>query len=96
MGKIKLDNRLEAIFKELSEKAYNPEFHNYDYKYTNQVVRKHFEALLCDGKTAVIDESKCNKHIVNTCALCGSTDLFKFKLEHIKCRSCNARFEHGC
>lgn len=65
MGKVKLDNRLEAIFKELDEKAYNSEFHNYNYKCTNQVVRKHFEALLCDGKSAVITESKCNKHIVN-------------------------------
>lgn len=31
--------------------------------------------------------------VVDTCALCGSSNLFKFKLEHIKCRDCNAQFE---
>jgi len=42
------------------------------------------------------DEAGLHLHCVNTCALCGSSDLFKFKLEHIKCRNCNAQFEHGC
>jgi len=39
---------------------------------------------------------KCNSQNVNACACCGSSDLLKFKLEHIKCRNCNAQFEHGC
>ena len=33
---------------------------------------------------------------VSKCVACGSSDLFKFKLEHIKCRECKELFEHGC
>ena len=33
---------------------------------------------------------------VSKCPACGSSDLFKFKLEHIKCRECKEQFEHSC
>ena len=44
-----LDYRLKAIFDELEKKAYNLEFHNYNYKYTNQIIREHFEKLFKEG-----------------------------------------------
>jgi DNA-directed RNA polymerase subunit RPC12/RpoP len=37
----------------------------------------------------------CNSQNI-TCAVCGSSNLFKFKLEHIKCRNCGETFERGC
>ena len=35
-------------------------------------------------------------HHVSNCPACGSGDLFKFKLEHIKCKNCKEQFEHSC
>lgn len=32
----------------------------------------------------------------NDCPVCGSNDLLKFKLEHIKCRNCKQQFECSC
>ncbi|MCP4987996.1 MAG: hypothetical protein GY928_18675 [Colwellia sp.] len=41
-----LDKRLQDIFDELQEVAYNPTYHNYYFKEANQVIRKHVEKLL--------------------------------------------------
>ena len=57
---VKLDKRLEKIFKELEDKAYDVDFHQYYYKETNQIIRKNFELLFCDGKSSVQSESNCN------------------------------------
>ena len=63
---VKLDKRLEKIFKELEDKAYDVDFHQYYYKETNQIIRKNFELLFCDGKSSVQSESNCNiTHVSN-------------------------------
>ena len=43
--KIKTSKALKAIFDALKKEAYNRDFHNYDYKKTNLIVREHFERL---------------------------------------------------
>ena len=60
MDKVKLDVRLTELFDELDMKAYDVNYHNYNYKYANQIIRKYFEKWLCDGKSAIIDTSKLN------------------------------------
>lgn len=40
-----MEEKLDLIFKELEEKAYNPKWHTYEFKEANQVIRKFFEAL---------------------------------------------------
>jgi hypothetical protein len=54
--------------------------------------------IIDKAKEALADiiENNDSLHSVNNCAVCGSDDLFKIKLEHIKCRRCNSKFEHGC
>lgn len=37
---------LNKIFAELTEKAYDGEYHVYDYKITNQIIRANIEALM--------------------------------------------------
>ena len=37
---------LNKIFAELEEKAYDSEYHNYNYKITNQIIRANIEALM--------------------------------------------------
>ena len=36
---------LTDLFDDLEKNAYNAEYHNYNYKQANQIIRKHFEAL---------------------------------------------------
>jgi hypothetical protein len=47
-----------------------------------------------DKEWKIIKESVYQ--FVNKCALCGSKDILKFRLDHIKCRECGAQFEHEC
>ena len=35
-------------------------------------------------------------HDVSHCPLCGSDDLFQYKLQHIHCQKCNESFNRGC
>lgn len=35
-------------------------------------------------------------HLVSQCPLCGSDDLFQYKLQHIHCQNCNESFNKGC
>jgi len=42
---VEVKDELEEIFDELERDAYNVKYHTYDYKITNQIVRKHFEKL---------------------------------------------------
>lgn len=35
-------------------------------------------------------------HNVSQCPLCGSDDLFQYKLQHIHCQNCNESFNKGC
>lgn len=49
---------LDAIFDELHREAYNKDFHSYDFKRTNQVIRKHFEALQSTPSPALQDAVK--------------------------------------
>ena len=35
-------------------------------------------------------------HSVSQCPLCGSDDLFQYKLQHIHCQNCNESFNKGC
>lgn len=37
-----METELNKIFDELQEEAYNAEYHTYDYKITNQIIRKYF------------------------------------------------------
>ncbi|MFH2030973.1 MAG: hypothetical protein ABIJ40_10210 [Bacteroidota bacterium] len=41
-----MEEKLNKIFDELQKEAYNAEYHTYDYKLTNQIIRKHFEKLV--------------------------------------------------
>jgi transposase-like protein len=47
-----------------------------------------------------IRESELNKtndiHSVSHCPLCGSDDLFQYKLQHIHCQKCHESFNKGC
>ena len=46
---MEIDKRLQEIFDELHDKAYPfQEFHAYEFKQANQVIRKHFEKLLSE------------------------------------------------
>ena len=35
-------------------------------------------------------------HSVSHCPLCGSDDLFQYKLQHIHCQKCYKSFNKGC
>ncbi len=45
MEKIKTSKALEKLFHDLQAKAYDNNFHYYQYKETNQIIRQHFEKL---------------------------------------------------
>lgn len=40
-----MKDKLKKIFDELESDAYNKDSHTYDYKITNQIVKRHFEKL---------------------------------------------------
>ena len=40
-----LDKELEKLFDDLEKNAYNIEYHNYDYKLANQIIRKRFISI---------------------------------------------------
>jgi len=42
----KMDERLETIFNELENEAYDKVYHNYDYKMANKVIRRNFDKLI--------------------------------------------------
>ena len=41
-----MEEKLSKIFDELQKEAYDIEYHTYDYKLANQIIRKHFEKLV--------------------------------------------------
>jgi hypothetical protein len=43
---------LTDLFDDLEKNAYNAEYHNYNYKQANQIIRKHFEALSLKAQKA--------------------------------------------
>ena len=47
-----------------------------------------------DGYMEVVRQNGLLHPVIN-CPSCDSDDLFTFVLEHIKCRSCHQKFEHG-
>lgn len=49
-----MEERLNEIFNELQKEAYNIDYHTYDYKTTNQIIRKHFEKLVGQIEPLVI------------------------------------------
>lgn len=40
-----MEDKLKLIFDELWDKAYDVVSHKYEYKYANQIIRKHFDSL---------------------------------------------------
>lgn len=39
------EDKLFDLYQDLKDNAYNSEYHNYHFKETNQIIRKHFEAI---------------------------------------------------
>ena len=39
------EDKLQHLYNDLQNNAYNVEFHNYHYKEANQILRKHFERI---------------------------------------------------
>lgn len=50
-------NELKKIFDELESDAYNIDSHTYNYKITNQIVRRHFEKLVMPKIAEEIDQT---------------------------------------
>lgn len=51
------NNITEKIFDELESDAYNIDSHTYNYKITNQIVRRHFEKLIVPKIAEEIDQT---------------------------------------
>lgn len=49
-----MEEKLNKIFDELQKEAYNAEYHAYDYKSANQIIRKHFEKIASQLEPLVI------------------------------------------
>lgn len=60
MGKTKLDPRLKDIFNDLRNNAYDVNWHSYNYKYANQIIRKHFEQLVSEGEKPTQSDDACS------------------------------------
>jgi hypothetical protein len=63
-----VEEKLNEIFNELQKEAYNLEYHNYDYKLTNQIIRKHFENLVAQIEPLIMPK---------TCGQCKDCKYFK-------------------
>jgi len=60
---MKIDRKLQDLFNELNNKAYNVNYHNYRYKESNQIIRKHMEELLIN--TNKMKETKEKTKVFN-------------------------------
>ena len=56
-----MEEKLNEIFDELQKEAYNAEYHTYDYKLTNQIIRKHFEKLVGQIEPLVMPKAETEK-----------------------------------
>ena len=74
----------EGSLEELGYQFANAITENYQKQVWNEIINKF--------------QNKGNNQDKNfeTCPICGSKDLFKFKLEHVKCRKCGKKYEHEC
>ena len=59
-----MEENLNKIFDELQEQAYNVEYHTYDYKLANQIIRKHFEKLVGQIEPLVMPKAETEKMIL--------------------------------
>jgi len=76
---------LNKIFAELEEKAYDSEYHNYNYKITNQIIRANIEALM---QASFISPKQ--DVIKSVCAYCECTKKNWYMRENIEyCLSCD-------
>lgn len=57
-------NLLKKLFDELEANAYNSEYHYYEYKYANQVIRKFFESNnLASNESLSVRENEAKENI---------------------------------
>ena len=75
---------LTDLFDDLEKNAYNAEYHNYNYKQANQIIRKHFEALSLKAQKAQ-PENKGKETIEKD-----KETFIKYNLE-----LCNKAFKNG-
>lgn len=56
-------------------------------------ITKHGQEMLSEYKAI---KEALSIHDVSHCPLCGSDDLFQYKLQHIHCQKCHESFNKGC
>mgnify|MGYP001590453074 CR=1 FL=1 len=86
-----MKDELKKIFDELESDAYNKDYHTYDYKIANQIIRKYFERLFPAEREAGLPRQWQKRPLCNGTGITSTPLARTIYSTHQFCSICNGK-----